>query len=365
MEKFKEVDKSMIVETSIKEADIKFYDPKYEPFKIYGLYDYKNQPVYKRLPDEIGLNVNKGIKSLYLETAGGRLRFSTDSQYIAIKVKMSLVHHMCHMPLTGSSGFDLYLDTNAGSHYYGTFRPPVDMKDGYESELKFTDRCMRNITINFPSYNRVDEIFIGLQQDAKIDEGAKYLNENPVIYYGSSITQGACSSRPGLTYQNVIARKLNLDYINMGFSGSCLGEENMTDYLASLDMSIFVCDYDHNAPNAEHLKNTHCKLYNKIRAAYPNIPYIMVSRPNFDRGEYESIIRRDVIIDTYRYARQLGDENVYFIDGQNIFRGPDEDSCTVDTNHPNDLGFLKMAESIGQVLIHAMRTVDFGGKSNG
>ncbi len=365
-EAFHEVDKNMIVQTSLKEADIRFFDPKKEPFEIYGLYDYKNEPVYKRMPDEVGLNVNKGIKSLYLETSGGRLRFSTDSKYVAIKAKMPVIHRLCHMPMTGSSGFDLYIDTNAGSHFHNTYKPPINMTDGYESVLKFPDRQMRNITINFPSYNRVDELLIGLQADAKIGEGAKYINEKPVVYYGSSITQGACSSRPGLIYQNIISRRLGLDYINLGFSGSALAEENIAEYIASLDMSIFVCDYDFNAPNAEHLKKTHCKLYNIIRAKHPNIPYIMLSRPSFYTNVAESIKRRDVVIETYRYARVLGDENVYYIDGQNIFRGPDEDCCTVDTTHPNDLGFLKMADSIRQVLIHAIRTVDLkGAKNNG
>jgi len=362
---FREVDPNMIFQTSIKEEDIKFFNPKSEPFKIYGLYNYKDEPVYKRLPDEIGLNVNEGVKSLYLETAGGRLRFSTDSEYVAIKVKMSKIHRLRHMPLSGSSSFDLYVETNAGSHYCNTFMPPIDMTDGYESELKFPDRQMRYITINFPSYNCVDEIFIGLQADSKIEEGWKYINEKPVVYYGSSITQGACSSRPGLTYQNIISRRLNLDYINLGFSGSARGEDIITNYMASLDMSIFVSDYDHNAPNTQHLKDTHCKLYNTIREKHPDIPYIIISRPNYYRVEKDSIERRDVIIETYRYARVLGDKNVYYIDGQNMFRGPDEDCCTVDACHPNDLGFLKMANSIGQVLIHALRTIDLGGQNNG
>ena len=43
-----EIDPNMIVETSIKESDLKFYSVRNEPFDVYGLYDYKNEPVFKR-----------------------------------------------------------------------------------------------------------------------------------------------------------------------------------------------------------------------------------------------------------------------------------------------------------------------------
>jgi lysophospholipase L1-like esterase len=111
-------------------------------------------------------------------------------------------------------------------------------------------------------------------------------------------------------------------------------------------MTAFVCDYDHNAPDAEHLEKTHYKMYEKIRAAHPDIPYIIISKPDFDSNYVTSIPRRNVIFDTYRRARDNGDLNVYYIDGAGIFRGPYEDSCTVDGTHPNDLGFALMADAI-------------------
>lgn len=350
-----EVDKNFIIETKINKPDIVFYNPKSEPFRIYGLYDYKNESVYKRLPDEIGTTTNPGVKKLYLMTAGGRLRFSTNSKYVAIKVKMPYIGHKPHMPLTGTTGFDLYIDTDADSCFYNTYKPPIHSTDGYESVIEFSDCKYRSITINFPSYNAVDELLIGLSKDAKVGEGRKYRNKSPVVFYGSSITQGACSSRPGLTYENIISRRLNLDYINLGFSGNGLAEENIVRYMSGLDMCMFVSDYDHNAPSVEYLEETHCRMYKIIREANPDIPYIMLSRPDFDRNYKDSIRRRNVIIDTYRYALKQGDENVYYIDGEGIFQGNDEDCCTVDTTHPNDLGFKKMADSIGRVMVRAMR----------
>ena len=84
-EKVFNVDKNLCVETSIKKDDIAFLDVREAPFEVYGLYDYKNESEFKRLPDEIGQNVSRGVAALYKNTAGGRVRFCTDSPYVAIK----------------------------------------------------------------------------------------------------------------------------------------------------------------------------------------------------------------------------------------------------------------------------------------
>ena len=182
----------------------------------------------------------------------------------------------------------------------------------------------------------------------------QYRDLPPIVYYGSSITQGGCASRPGNTYQSVLSQRLNIDHINLGFSGNGKGEDSIVEYMASLKMSAFVSDYDHNAPSVEHLRNTHCKMYQKIRAAHPDIPYIMLSRPDFDHAYNDSIRRRDVIYETFRYAHAQGDRNVYFIDGASIFRGKYADMCTVDGCHPTDLGFALMADAIEAELERAM-----------
>ena len=118
-------------------------------------------------------------------------------------------------------------------------------------------------------------------------------------------------------------------------------------------MSIFVCDYDHNAPNAEHLKKTHLKLYQKIRAAHPDIPFLILSKPDFNfalTSESENKYRRDVIYETYRHAITSGDKHVYFVDGESMLRGHYEDMCTVDGTHPNDLGMALMADAVSETI---------------
>ncbi len=342
------IDQNFKIEHHIDEDDVALYDVRNRPFELYGLYDPTHEKVFKRLPDEIAKNVNEGVASLYLHTAGGRVRFATDSPYVAIKVQMPTVARMPHMPLTGSSGFDLFLDDplTETSRFIKGFGPDFTKTDGYEGKIHFGNRKMRYFTLNFPTYNAVDRLWIGLAAGATVDHGLKYKKTAPVVYYGSSITQGGCSARPGNAYQAIVSRRLNMDFINLGFSGSGRGEDTIVDYMAQMEMSVFVSDYDHNAPTVEHLKNTHYKLYEKIRAHHPDIPYIMMTRPDFLRDVSDAEKRRAVVFESFQRAKEMGDRNLYFIDGESLFRGPYVHLCTVDGCHPTDMGFALMADAV-------------------
>ncbi len=324
-------------------------------FDLYGFYDVYNTEGFIRMPLDVARATNSGVLNNASHTAGGRVRFTTNSKRVAIRAKMPSVTRFVHMALVGSSGFDLYEDNDIRSEFACAYKPPYGYTDGYEAIYNAPSAEERSYTLNFPLYSPVSKLEIGIDAGSSISAGRKYADTLPILYYGSSITQGACASRPGLCYQNIIARRTNIDYINLGFSGSARAEDVICEYMADIPMSIFICDYDHNAPNAEHLRNTHKKLYETIRTKNPRIPYIMLSRPDYDCGVADSIARRDVIIDTFRFARESGDKYVYYIDGAGIFAGHDRDSCTTDKCHPNDLGFMKMADSVGQIIKRYMR----------
>lgn len=356
-----EIDTNFHIERAVQDTNIVWRDVREAPFSLYGLYAPVQEPIFKRLPDEVARSVSEKVAVLYRNTAGGRVRFSTDSDVIAIRALMPMVcNTLAHMPLVGSAGFDLYVDDpeTGLSRFWRSFIPPCDMKDGYESALYFSSRRLRHFTIHFPSYSDVAMLYVGVRDGATLGEGMPYRATAPVVYYGSSITQGACASRPGNSYQNIIARRTGLDYLNFGFSGAACGEEAIGSYLAALPMCAFVSDYDHNAPDVAHLRRTHERLYRTIRRAHSTVPYIMLSRHDFDSAYGENILRRDVVIDTYRAARADGDTNVYYIDGASVFRGPYEDMCTVDGVHPNDLGFALLADAIGAELKRAFTQIN-------
>jgi len=345
----KYIDSKLDITSGFCERDITYFDVRKPPFAVYGLYNYKEEPFFKRLPDEVAAATSEGVTSNARHTAGGRVRFSTDSEYVTIKCDWERTTRFSHLSVVGCSSFDMYIDTDVPgvSNFAGVFMPPQSVTSGYEAIIRFPDRKKRYLTINFPSYNRVANLYIGIQEDAILDEGKKYRFEKPVVFYGSSITQGGCASHPGNNYQTILSRHIDFNFINLGFSGSGCGEDTIVDYMASLDMSAFFADYDHNA-SLQGLKDTHLKMYQKIREKHPDIPYIMMSRIDADCGciyYNDTINRRRVILETLNYALDQGDRNVYFIDGESVFRGDYEDCCTVDSVHPNDYGFLRVAET--------------------
>ena len=346
--RIEEIDTNFKVETELNLPNIKFYDPRIEPFTIYGVKFSDGQ--YRRMPDEIAKSVNRSIHLLSKETSGGRVKFKTNSSYIAIHAKCQR-HIMPHFALTGSSGFDVY--TGINEKYAGTIIPPWNCNEfsGYEGKVTFPDRKMREITLNLPLYSPVFELYIGLEDDAKIEKTAGYKYEKPIVYYGSSITQGGCASRAGTSYQAFISRALKTNYINLGFSGNALAEDIMADYIAGLDMSIFVYDYDHNAKTPEYLDATHEKMFKTIRAAHPDLPIVMMSRPKYYINEVEKQ-RMAIVKKTYDNAVLAGDTNVYFIPGPSLMKFAKENG-TVDNCHPTDLGFYSMAK----VLIPCLRNI--------
>ena len=140
-ESIEAIDKNLAVKATIEAEGLRLYDVRRAPFQIYGLYEPTSEPEFKRMPDDVAASVSAGVERLARHTAGGRVRFSTDSPYIVIKAVMPKITHFSHMPLTGSSGFDLYMDSPDGTEsiYHRSFVPPYDMKDGYESKISTFD----------------------------------------------------------------------------------------------------------------------------------------------------------------------------------------------------------------------------------
>jgi hypothetical protein len=349
MKKTADIDKNLKVSHAL-DPQLKdcfdFYDVEDAPFDIRGVY--RDGENFVRLPRDIAAATNEGVEGLNNHTAGGRIRFVTDSARIALIAEMANGGDMPHFAYAGVSGFDLYGSFDGYMRYFGTFVPPIGYNGGYESVVNLQSSEERTININMPLYNKVKKVYIGIEKGRSL-KAAEELTTPPVVYYGSSITQGGCASRPGNCYQAIVHKDLKTDYINLGFSGSAKAEDVMMDYIASLNMSVFVYDYDHNAPTTEHLEKTHYKGYKKIRDAHPDLPIILMSRPKYHLNP-EEIIRRDIIAGTYEKAIAEGDKNIRFIRGDELIPLEVAESALVDNCHPNDIGFYNMAKAVLSVL---------------
>jgi hypothetical protein len=345
MKTLKEIDKNFTPER-LGDREYIFRDCRQAPFRIYGLmWPTEDTPYFHRLPQAVADRVNDGVAALCCNTAGGRLRFRTDSSWIAVRVQMKSVMKAPHFPLTGTAGLDLYAD----GIYRNTFVPNFEKENYFEATVDLKSRENREILIHFPLYSGVTKLEIGLEPEATLEASPEYRPGKPVVYYGSSITQGGCASRPGNAYTNILSRELNCDHVNLGFSGSARAEEEMIRYLTRQEMSVFVMDYDHNAPNPAFLEATHEKLYRAFRAAQPETPIVMATMPKVFPSE-DSRRRQAVIRATYEKALAEGDTRVRYVDGTAMMALLDFDGGLVDNCHPNDLGFLCMARAFGPVI---------------
>ncbi len=372
MSDISKIDKNFAIKTKIDKDDIVFRNVLEEPFKVYGVF-YEDGK-FRRIPETVAKSVSDGVLALHANTAGGRVRFKTNSPYVSVYVEVENVCRAPHFPLTGAAGLDLYGDYGIKDRFLWPFIPPYDVTDSFESVAELFTSEEREFTINFPLYSDVKNLYIGLSKDAYIKAPDPYKIEKPVVYYGSSITQGGCASRPGNSYQAIISRRLSCDHINLGFSGVAQAELPIANYVKDLEMSAFVFDYDHNAPTIQHLKNTHERMYKIVREAHPDIPIIFASKPKYyndlygerwfgghyglhpekiktmsDEGNFGLTRTAEVIQETYDRAIASGDKNVYYIPGRELMKYCQHDG-TVDISHPTDYGFASMARVFGDLL---------------
>ena len=345
------LDRNLKSNAVIEEKDCVFHDiRKVDEFDIYGLVDPKNTPEFHRVPIAVCDEIGPGMQYFGRNTAGGRVRFSTNSKYVAIRVKMPEIH-LRNMNYSGSAGFDLYIDGEKQSKFYKIFIPPFDFDNVWQGIIYLPGgRKQRNLTINFPLYNLVENVEIGLQKSATLFHGKEYTYKKPIVFYGGSHVQGASANKPGNATSHFVARYFDADFVNLGFSGNALGEQQMAEFIGSIDASLLIMEYDHNAPNADFLRKTHYPFYETIRRLRPDLPIIMTSKHDYYICSYyvkkqkENVERRKVVIESYEKAKANGDKNVYFIDGKTILNGDCREDCTADGVHPNDLGFYRIAQ---------------------
>lgn len=318
-------------------------------FDLYGIrFDEKNG-CFVRMNLDVAKGVSDKLCALSKHTSGGRVRFSTDSSYFGVEVTYDSFTRFSHMPLLGSCGMILLEELENGElRLIHSIQPSFRKETGYTSTATLRGEKMRNYILYLPLYNGINTLHIELDAGATVTGGKKYRDELPILYYGSSITQGGCASRPDNCYQAFLSKWNNIDYINLGFSGNGRGEQSVAEHIGKIPCSLFVMDYDYNAPDAEHLERTHFSFYETFRRLQADTPILMISRPNFESNAEKSKDREAIIRKTYRRARALGDDKVYFLAGKTLFGKEDRINCTVDGTHPNDLGFYRMAKKIYQ-----------------
>jgi len=322
------------------------------PLRVYGLLPYYDgegfSKCHRRILDQI-----PRIDFLGSRSCGGRICFRTNAKTMTLHMTLAHVCYDIGISTYGCSSADIYVGARPNAVFAGLLNPPGDMREKNNAEAVRTfllSGDWQDITVVLPRNETVTAFSVEIDDDADIALPTPYRNERPVVFYGSSITEGGCPTRVGCNYVSLLSNRLNLDVINYGFSGNARGDLRFAEYILNANPSIFVYDYDHNAPTPEELAATHEPFFRLIREARPDLPIIMMTRPDFLCDE-DAAKRRAIVRRTYENALAAGDRLVRFIDGGTFFPPAILRDCSVDTCHPNDMGFHYMAEAVAPHLL--------------
>lgn len=337
------IDKNFAVKATHKSKGIDYFS--FRIFSLHGVFYDESESAFLRMDKSVASKISGGLAFLNGCTAGGRIRLRTNSRIFRIKVQMGRIFGTPFQSVRQGVAFSLYAD----GRFYKLLMPDSSVRiaegEWFESECAFdTEKC-RDITLYFPSYGFIKDLQIGLSGGSRVLVPKPY-NGKSVVFYGSSITQGSCASRPGNDYCSMLSQMLGFDYLNLGFSGNAKAEDIMCDYIAGIDSSVFVYDYDYNAETVEELKARHEPFYLRLRERRPDLPIILLPKPNNEPNPEIFAQRKAVIRQTYDNALRRGDKNVYFVDYNSLYKGKLANAHTVDGCHPNDFGFYLMAKEI-------------------
>lgn len=319
------------------------------PLEIDGLpWQSENGADLIRFPKRLENDLPKAVWELAQSPSGGRIRFSTNSTKLVIRLEYPSPPGMRNMHAFGQTGVDLYLD----GMYRGTAIATPESRPGNPVEHVYFENQRgntREVTLYLPLYKPVKVLGIGIDKGATAGKPAGFALSKPVVFYGTSITQGGCASRSGMSYQAILGRMLNIDFVNLGFSGNGKGEPVVARAVAEIDASMFVLDFSQNNATLESLIAVYDPFIATLRAKHPDTPIIAIT-PIASAGEQfkpEGKLQsmRDHIREVVSRRIGAGDAHLQLMEGTDLL-GPDRLGGLVDGTHPNDLGFEWMAEGI-------------------
>ena len=347
---------------------VKWIDGKYLPIEgRWTLGDAKHY--YSRLPDTLTTNVNAGVRSMRHHTSGMLFRFRTDSKFLVIRhTPLNGWHAMAHMTEIGTSGWDVYrLDKASGKWRFVASKhgAAVDKENPGTRVKRIAWNAGDECIINLPLYNGVKEFSLGIAPEAKIEAPMPWASgvTKPVVFYGTSITHGGCSTRPGLGFVNIVGRDLQVPVYGLGFSGSGVMEYELSDVIAKIDASCYVLDCLWNmgmtkAPDIRNIPGCNVDenyepFIRNLRKKRPNVPIVMAEQCDVfmkGQGEKDKFIRK-----LYDKLVAEGWKNLVYLPKDNMYTGDFEG--TVDGCHPNDLGMMSMAKAFGTAVKQALDAV--------
>ncbi|MDD2491869.1 MAG: SGNH/GDSL hydrolase family protein [Bacteroidales bacterium] len=307
---------------------------------------------YARLPEQLREELRGSLVSLGVNSAGVAVRFSSDSPVISAKWRVRNHFSMNHMPDTGIRGLDLYVLDGNKWRYVGTAKPGA--KESISAFVRNGDNELKEYVAYLPLYDGVESLEIGVEPGSLIEKPrnnslTSNQDKKPVIFYGTSITQGGCASRPGMAYPAILGRMMNRETINLGFSGNARMDKAMAKAINMVDFHTLVLDCLPNM-SAQMVRDSAEYFLRSILKINSEKRIIMVENPVFPNLFLDKNSSAEIVEENsewralYDKLRREGFKNIKYVKGEGLIG--DDSEATVDAVHLTDLGFLRFSESL-------------------
>ncbi|BDD07798.1 hypothetical protein FUAX_02300 [Fulvitalea axinellae] len=319
------------------------------------------QSTYHRLPARAEKEVRKPVWKLSRESAGLSIRFHTNASDIRVRYKLKGPVALRHMPSTGVSGLDLFAKSADGEwlRCWGSYSIGADSRFNFvinEKSRKYEKRG-REYRLFLPLYNEVDSLVIGVSAEADFRPIPAKM-EKPIVAYGTSICQGACVSRPGMTWTNILERQLDRPMVNLGFSGNGRLEPELIELIGEIEASLYILDCLPNLkPKSDDTEALAIAAVKRLRELRPDTPIILTEHIGYADGETNRkskekyISLNKALRKAYKHLKRKGYTKVYLLSKTELGLGIES---YVDTIHPNDHGMLQYADAYEKLIRKAL-----------
>ncbi len=310
---------------------------------------------YDRLPAKAENRVRPEVWKLAQNSAGISIRFITDAESISVRWKLRSQNlALPNMTAIAVSGVDLYVKEK-GKWIWTAVGKPDNSSVNEQKIISNLIRRRREYQLYLPLYNGVDSVEIGVPKTATISAAVPYGEKlKPIVFYGTSIVQGASASRAGMAYPSILGRRLNRPVINLGFSGNGIMEAEVAELLAEIDSAVYVVDCLPNLSGRTEVEERAPRLIEILRRRRPRTPIVLVENiryPDVFIEQRKNMIYQEknvALRGVYNRLKLTGTKDLYYISGEDLIGNDAE--ATIDGVHPTDLGFMRMVGIFEPVL---------------
>ncbi len=335
------------------ETGVHWYDIR--PLGVEGRGWADTKAPFDRLPAKAEKTARPPVWNLSRNSTGLCVRFVTDATTVHARWTVTSKNlALPHMPATGVSGLDLYVKTAAGRwQWVANGRPATETTTAQLATGLAAGE--KEFLLYLPLYNGVSSVEIGLPKGTalKTADARPAERQAPIIFYGTSITQGGCASRPGMVHTAILGRKLDRSVINLGFSGNGTLDLDIAALMGEIDASVFVLDCLPNLNPVQVAERTE-PFVKALRKAKPTTPILLVEDRSYANAPALPALAKRNADSRAAYKKAFdalvagGDKNLHYLRGDNLIG--DDGEGTVDGSHPTDLGFMRQADAFAEAL---------------